>query len=44
MGRIVAFGCSNTYGLGLPDNCDPTKINPEHIPASMHGPVYWQKN
>jgi lysophospholipase L1-like esterase len=29
--RLVAFGCSNTYGHGLPD-C--------HMPPNEHGPTY----
>lgn len=38
MGRIVAFGCSNTYGLGLPDNCDLDKDKPGAHPSEYAWP------
>ena len=33
MGRIVAFGCSNTYGLGLPDSWETDKNIPGKYPS-----------
>lgn len=36
--RLVAFGCSNTYGHGLPDCIEPQTLNPGQQPSQLSWP------
>ena len=38
MDRLVAFGCSNTYGEGLPDCWVDKNGDPSRTKAGFHGP------